>query len=171
MTIIVPEKLTVVPSGYKIKGQGLYDIKELYMEIYRWFNHYEYAWKETKYRHVEKPGGEMQIEIWWKGVKEVDDYCKFVIELQMQAFVRDVEAEKKGIKQKLQKGSIEFRTGAYIQKNVKKFGKGQVGLVFAKLYEILIRNRLEKYQELLYTEAHKLYGEIKAYLEFYGTTS
>lgn len=167
MKIIVEEKTIIIPPDHKIKSAGMFDLKELYLEVYRWFTHNGYAWKETKYRNAEQPNGVKLIEIWWKGIKKKEDYMTFVIEMNMQAFVTDAEGTREGAKVKLSKGTVEFRSGAYIEKNMEMWGKKPGGLLWAKLYEIMIRDRIEKYKEELYIEAHKLFNEVKTYLELY----
>ncbi|MBI4447842.1 hypothetical protein HY643_02585 [Candidatus Woesearchaeota archaeon] len=161
-------KVVIVPDGYKIKSTGVFDLPDLYLEIYRWFRHFTYAWKETKYRNIDQPDGGKQIEIMWFCERKVDDYVTFVITLHLQAFVKDTEGMKGGVKTKMQGGSVEFRAGAYMKKKVEIWESKPMGDLLGRIYEkILIKERLDNYEEEIYIDTHKLFDEIKAYLQMH----
>lgn len=169
-------KIEIVPSGYKVKAAGMFDFEEMYQELQRWFTYNGYTWQETKYRVVENPDGSKQVELKWVCPRKVDDYVDFTITMDLQVFHSDVEANIDGAKKKLQKGGYEFRFGAYYEKNWKIWmdGKGQFKPFmkwFKNFYErVMIRDRMESYDALLYNEAHMLFSEIKAYMQLYGST-
>ncbi len=170
MAIELSEKTQLVPFGSKLKFSGMFDLQELYEELERWFKHFGYEWKETKYRSYEQPSGMQQIEIWWECTRQVDDYQTFTIDLHWQAIVKDVEATIDGVKRTLKKGSAEFRTGAYVSKNVPESWKKPLGKIFWLIYErILIKKRLEDYEAILFGEAQRCYDEIRAFFKYYGT--
>ena len=72
-----------------------------------------------------------------------------------------------GAKVKRFKGSLEFRTEAYIQRNVDLFVKTPFPSLILKGYEILTRDRLKAEWDELFMEANKLYDELKAFLIIY----
>ncbi|MFH1638546.1 MAG: hypothetical protein ABIB71_09030 [Candidatus Woesearchaeota archaeon] len=168
--IELSERTTLVPFGTKMKFGGTFDLQELYHELERWFRHFGYSWKETKYRLYDQPSGLQQIEIKWHCTRKVDDYQKFTLDLHWQALVTEVEANIEGVKKKLKKGSMEFRTEAYITKNVPPNWKTPLGKIFWLIYErILIKKRLADYEAILFGESQRCYDEIRAFFKYYGT--
>ena len=117
------------------------------------------------------------------GLEEVDDYVNFEIRMDLQVFHSDIEANVDGVKKKLQNGGFEFRLGAKYEKNWKEFWIPHKKILNEKdedmavgfkrfkkdIYErVLIKDRIEAYEAQLYTEAHMLFDEIKAYMKLYG---
>ncbi len=164
----VPEKIQVIKNGYKIKAKGVYNLEDLYIELNQWFLHMGYSWKEIEYKVIMGKGGFQRLELIWQGTKKTSNYSTFVLRLNLGADISDVDVTlDNGGKVKRQKGSLEFRSEAYIIHN-KDVWKGKVmGNYLAKLYEIFIRNRLDAEFWQLYGEAHKLYDELKAFMMIY----
>ncbi len=164
----VRKKIDVIKDGYKIKAKGVYNLEDLYVELNQWFTHMGYSWKELEYKVIAGKGGSQRLEILWKGVKKVNDYTTFVIRLNLGADISDVEVTlDNGGKVKRQKGTLEFRSEAFIERNVDVWKDKFMGNTLAKLYEILIRERLKAEFVQLYGEAHKLYDELKAFMMLY----
>ena len=164
----VPHKIPVIKDGYKIKAKGVYNLEDLYIELSQWFFHMGYAWKELEYKVITGKGGLQRSEILWQGIKKIDDYSTFVIRLNLGADITDVEVTMdNGGKVKRQKGTLEFRSEAYIQRDVNVWKNKFMGNVLAKLYEILSRERLRAQVLQLYGESHKLYDELKAFMMIY----
>jgi hypothetical protein len=177
------QSIDIIGFGYKIKAGGMLDFEELYQELQRWFTYMGYTWQETKYRVIENPDGSKQVELKWVCPKEVDDYVNFEIRMDLQVFHSDIEANVDGVKKKLQNGGFEFRLGAKYEKNWKEFWIPHKKILNEKdedmavgfkrfkkdIYErVLIKDRIEAYEAQLYTEAHMLFDEIKAYMKLYG---
>lgn len=161
----VKDKEVIIKPGYKIKANGTFNIEDLYIELYQWFVHMGYAWKELEYKVTVKPGGVQSLELLWEGRKKIDDYSTFVIPLNLWASVVDVEVQlETGAKVKRQKGTLEFRSGAWILRSIEVWENRLMGNVVARFYEILIRERLLEQETQLYGEAHKLYDELKAFM-------
>lgn len=164
----VPKEITVVKDGYKVKAKGVYNLEDLYVELNQWFEHMGYAWKELEYKVIAGKGGSQSLEILWQGVKKIDDYTTFIIKLNLKADISDVEVTlDTGAKVKRQKGTLEFRSGAYILRDTSVWKDKIMGNLFAKLYEILIRDRLKAQAVQLYAESNKLYDELKAFMLLY----
>lgn len=164
----VQSKAVIIKDGYKIKAKGVYNLDDLYIELNQWFEHMGYQWKEIEYKVIAGKGGSQRLEILWQGRKDVDKYSMFVIRLNLGADISDVEVVLEGgAKVKRQKGTLEFRSEAYIQRNVNVWQGKVMGNLLAKLYEILIRDRLKSQEGQLYAEAHKLYDELKAFMMIY----
>lgn len=164
----VPDKIVVIKDGYKIKAKGVYNLEDLYVELNQWFEHMGYAWKEIEYKVIMGKGGFQRLEILWQGTKKVTDYTSFVIRLNLGADISEVEVTlDNGGKVKRQKGALEFRSEAYILHNRDVWKDKIMGNQLAKLYEILIKDRLQAEFGQLYGEAHKLYDELKAFMMIY----
>ncbi len=164
----VSGKIVIIADGYKIKAKGVYNLEDLYVELNQWFIHMGYDWKELEYKVVSGKGGSQHLEILWEGEKKVDEYTNFIIRLNLGADISDAEVTLDGgAKVKRQKGALEFRSEAFMLRN-KDVWKGKfMGNQLAKLYEILIRDRLKAQGGQLYGEAHKLYDELKAFMMIY----
>jgi hypothetical protein len=161
-------KRVIIPDGYKIKWSGVFDLEELYMEMYRWFQHYGYSWKELKYRVVDLPGGGQQIEIKWQMELAPDDYSTYVFNLHVQIFGSEVEVNVDNIKKKMHKGSLEYRFEAYIAKNIDLWKGKFLGSAMGLLYEkAIIKSRLEAQEEEFFGHCQKFFSELKAFLSLY----
>ena len=164
----VPDKMDIIKDGYKIKAKGVYNLEDLYVELNQWFTHMGYNWKELEYKVIMGKGGSQRLEILWEGKKKVTDYTSFVIKLNLGADISEVEVTlDNGAKVKRQKGTLEFRSGAWVLHNRDVWKGKMMGNYLAKLYEILIRDRLKAEMGQLYGEAHKLYDELKAFMMIY----
>ncbi|MBT4416662.1 hypothetical protein HOC80_01010 [archaeon] len=160
----------IVGYGYKIKAKATLNADDFYKEIYRWFEHHGYEWKELQYKKIEFPGGNYRLELLWQGIKPMDDYTTFVIDLHLAADLSNVEVTAEtGQKGKRQKGTYEFRSGANIIKNVDVWKGKPFGQIQAKLYDVLIRKRIDQQKTDAYLEVHKLYDELKAFMMLYKT--
>ena len=127
--------------GYKIKQGGVFHLEYLYKEIYRWFEHYGYNWKELQYRQEVSPDGTIHLEIRWTANKPINSYMGFGVDMEFLIFMGDTEVEIKGKKVKRQKGSVEIRTGAYIATDESYFNS--LNSIKRMYYNFLIRKRIE----------------------------
>lgn len=162
------EEVDTLISGHKIKAEGVYDFKNMYVELQRWFAQNDYDWKETKFKAIDEPGGVKEIELKWQCDKQVDDYVSYRYNLQWKSRFSEVEATVEGVKKKMNKGSVElkFDVSMIIHSNV--WEKRVLGKQLKQIYEkFLIRDRLDTYQDDLFGEAMALFDEIKAYLKLY----
>ena len=167
----VNSKEDLVGMGYKIKINTTTNFGHLYKEIYYWMTHHHYKWHELTYGVIEFPKGGKRLEILWRGIKHADDYSDYVLEVHIAAGISDVKVElENGKTAKLQNGTHEFRIGATIQKNTDVWDGKPFAETQAKLYEMMIRDRLEHQKDELYTEAHKFIDHMKMLLKYYPET-
>ena len=82
--IKIDEKVTIIEDNYKIKSKGTFNLEELYVEMKNWFEHMDYKWYELEYKQVINRDGSKNLEILWLGEKKIDDYVKFVAELNKE---------------------------------------------------------------------------------------
>lgn len=159
-------KKTII-DAYKIKAGGVFDMGELYESMNRWFEHKGYEWKETRYKKTDNPNGSSTTEIVWECSKKIDDYVAFVVTMGAQIITSDVEINlPNNVKKKVQKGSIESKFGAYLQKDIKIWEKKALGHLLGLIYEkILIRKRLEEYEKAMFAEINTFFDEVRLYLQ------
>lgn len=159
------KELEVIPNGYKIKASTVFDFEELYIEMQRWFLHFGYDWKETRYLINSLPNGSTLSEISWVCSKKVDEYVSYTMNVDFKATVSDVEVNVDNVKKKMNKGSVEFRFKGIMYKNTKVWEKKFFGRLLGAIYEkILIRDRLGDIEDNLLGESNRLFDEIKTYL-------
>jgi hypothetical protein len=164
----VEEGVTLVEYGYKIKIKTTTYFDHLYKEVFFWLNHHGYQWKELSYGVIDFPNGGNRMELLWQGVKKEDDYSTFIIDCHLAADGADSKKKlDNGKEVKLRTGTHEFRIGAYIKKDISVWEGKLFGQQQAKLYEMLIRDRLEEQKTQLYVEVHKFIDVLKTILKYY----
>tara|TARA_Y100000310_G_scaffold313860_1_gene362683 strand:- start:4554 stop:5069 length:516 start_codon:yes stop_codon:yes gene_type:complete len=161
---------TIIDKFTKIKSKGVFNLEDLYVELYYWFAHYGFSWKEIEYRRIAFPGGSgYRLEIVWLATKDLDSYVASKISLVLAADCSDVEVTLDGgQKAKRQKATLEFRTGCSITRKRSIFEDKIFGKWMMQSYEILNRARHEQFEADIYAEATKLYDELKAFLMLYN---
>ncbi len=156
---------------YKIKASGVFDFEELYQELERWFKHNGYKWKETTYRNVDQPDGGKMVELKWECERPADDYVTYYISMHWQAFLKDVEVTIENIKRKMNKGSVELRFEVTFKKNTGIWKDKPLGKLMGNIYEkLIIRDRLDKHEEMIFDDANLLFSEIRAFFQIYGAS-
>lgn len=159
------DKEEIIPNGYKIKASPVFDFEELYIEMQRWFVHFGYDWKETRYLISDQPNGKRLSEISWECTKKVDEYITYTFNIDMKATLAEVEVNVENVKKKMNKGSMEFRFKGMMHKNVKIWEQKIFGQFLRAIYEkILIKNRLDDSEDALLDESNRFFDEIKTYL-------
>lgn len=155
----------IVPDGTKLKAKGVFDAEDLYVELHRWFTHFGYDWKETRYLSTDMPNGSKLTEISWKCSRIVDEYCTFVMDMHLKLTTTEVEAVIENAKKKMQNGTAEFRFRGMMNKNIAMWQNKPMGRLLHIIYErVLIRKRMLRNIEILKAEANRLFDEIKNYL-------
>jgi|SRR3989344_2289675 len=165
----MPQKDIIVPH-VKIKDRSIFNLDELYKMLIRWFELHNYDFQEQEYRDNDMGEGKKHLEIKWYAEKKIDDYFKFVMEINLFILgLESVEIEKDGVKHKTNRGEIEFRTKTYLLKDYKeKFEQTALMKFLRDVYDkYIIRSRIEGYEGELYEETYKLLDEIKAFLNLH----
>lgn len=159
---------TLVPFGYKIKIKTMTNFDHLYKEIVFWMKHHGYEWKELTYGIIEFPKGGERMELLWRGIRKEDDYSTYIIECHLASATSDVKVKlDTGKEAKMKSGTHEFRIGATIEKNWQVWEGKPFAVQQAKLYEMLIRDKLENQKDEAMTLANKFINNLKAILQYY----
>ncbi len=137
--------------------------------LFRWFELYQYDFQEQEYRDEDTQGGK-HLEIKWVAEKKIDDYFKYIIEINFLILgLEKAEVEREGIKTATNKGEIEIRTKAFLLKDYNKVWENSpIMRVIRDLYDkYLIKSRVEGYEDELYEETYKMLDEVKAFLNLH----
>jgi len=160
--------IKLIPDSTKIKAKGIYNFEDLYIELYYWFTHFGYIWKEVEYRQIAFGGGAYRIEPIWIAEKNLDDYTKVQIKIVLGGDISDIDVNlDSGTKVKRQKCTLEFKIGLKLIRNVNQFEASPLSDIMRKLYEGLNRERLKKQESDMFSEGMKLITEMKAFLLYY----
>lgn len=164
----MPQRDIIVPN-VKIKERSVFSLDELYKLLYRWFELHMYDFQEQEYRN-EVTGDTKHVEIKWHAEKKIDDYFKFVLEINFLVLgLADVEIEQDGIKIKTNKGEIETRVKAYIIKDYDKRWESSPIMRFLRDFydKKIIKTRIDGYENELYEETYNFVNELKAFLNLH----
>ncbi len=165
----MPQKDIVIPF-IKIKDRSVFSLDELYKLMFRWFESRNYDFQEREYRDEDMGGGKKHLEIVWYAERKIDDYFKFIIEINFLIVgLEDTEVERDGVMVKTDKGEIEMKIKAYILKDYdKKWEKNPVMRFFREIYDKkLVKSRIEGYEGELYEETYRLLNDVKSFLNLH----
>ncbi len=154
----------------KIKHKGIFDFKELYRFCFTWLVDKEYWVVEKSYSEKVNPNGK-EVEIEWDAKRKISDYFRFNLKVNWRILgMKDVEVEKDGTKLTLNKGQPEISVSAVLEKDYEHRWEGSAFLKFLRgLYDrYIIRGRIEKYEEKIYSEADEFLAQVKAFLALEG---
>ena len=165
----MPQRDIVVP-GVKVKDKSIFSLEELYKAIIRWLEFHRYTFQEQEYREEDLGGGKKHLELKWYAEKKIDDYIKFVIEVNFLILgLEKLEAEVRGVREVTNKGELEMNFKAYLLKDYdKKWERTAFMRFLRETYDKkLIKTRLETYEGELYEETYKLMDEVRAFLNMH----
>ncbi len=157
-----------IATAIKVKQKSVFDLKELYTLLYKWFELYGYDFQEEEYRDIEK-AGKKNLEIRWYAEKKVDDYIKYVIKISFMVLgLEEVEIEDDGVKRSSSKGEVEFRFDAFLLKDYENaWEKGLMKFMREVYDKYIIKGRIDSLEGELQGELYKFIDEIKAFLNMH----
>ena len=158
-----------VVSHLKLEWSGVFSLSDLYNKMKAWLEYEGYgnekkSFKEERYVEKIKPGGK-QIDITWKGEKNVSDYFSNMIQINFRILgLQDVEIQTDGKKRKMQKGAVTLYFDASFIKN--RSGKWKKNSAMKKIYErFIVKKRIDDYIVDFYNQIYSFHNEVKTYLE------
>jgi len=156
-------------DGLKIKQTGLFDLKELYLALFRWFEVQDYNFHEQEYSKVET-GQTTNLTIKWAADRTEEDYVKYVLTMDfLVTGLQNVEVERDGVKIKTTKCTLEMRISAYLVLDYDGAMQKKVGGIGRRFYEtVLAKKRMEGHEVALYNDTHMLLDEIKSFLAMHN---
>ncbi len=154
----------------KVQDKAIFDFSELYSFCYKWLVDENYDVTEGKYQEKVNPNGK-EVEIEWEALKEITDYFRFKISVNWRIIgLKDVEVEKDNAKIKLNKGNLEIKVKAVLEKDYESRWEKNAFFNFLRgIYDkYIIKSRIEHYEEKLFSEADEFLAEIKSFLSLEG---
>ena len=158
------KNIPVTPGkvGFRIKKIGLIDFSKLYSESKAFFDNYKYIFNEVQHKGKDAEKGK-KLDIKWNAFREVDDYAKFEIKVNILIFrINEV------------KGLFSCEIYVYIEGNVVLDYKNKMEIdrfrsfLFNTYNKYIIRRDIEReYIVTLNTEVNELRSIFKALLEEY----
>jgi hypothetical protein len=151
----------------KIKYTGLFSFNDLYNLLYDFLTDYNYFVTEEGYTEKVRAEGK-EIEVKWLCLKKVTDYFRYRIKITMRLFrLLEVEITKEGKKVKMNKGDLEIKFTAILERDYEnKFEISPFHKFLRAVYEkYIIKNRIEQMEDKLVEETLTFVNNTKAYLE------
>lgn len=154
----------------KLKHTGIWDFKETYRFIYDWLSDNDYLITEKSYNEKITSGGK-DIEIAWEARRKISDYFRFVLKLNWRILgMSDVEVQKNGAKTKANKGYIEIKFAAVLEKDYEHRWENSGFMKFLRgVYDrYIIVGRIDNYEDKLFGEVDELIAQTKSWLALEG---
>jgi len=154
----------------KIKHDGVFDFKEVYRFVYTWLTDHDYFIQEKSYAEKVKPDGK-EVEIQWTAMRKISDYFRFILKVEWRILgMSNVEVAKDNIKIKVNKGSLEIKVKAVLEKDYENKWESTSFLKFLRgLYDrYVIHGRIEDYEDKIAQELDELVAQTKAFLALEG---
>jgi len=154
----------------KIKHEGIFDFKEVYRFVYTWLTDFEYFIEEKGYVEKTKPDGK-EIEVHWIARREISDYFRFILKIDWLILgMSNVEITKENVKVKANKGSLEIKITAFLEKDYENKWESTAFVKFLRgAYDrFIIRNRIEDYMDKVAEELDEFVAQTKAFLTLEG---
>lgn len=153
-------------DGKSLSYEGVFNLRELYRLIDKWFKEHGYDKQEIK-NWEDVSQNEKQIILEIVPYKKVSDYARLDIRIFMIfSKLTEIELEKDGIKFKMNKGRAEFYFDAYVVTDYEN--KWETRPVF-----YFIKNVFDKWIYRIYTSSYdievirdctEIENEIRSYL-------
>ena len=169
-----------------VSFEGLFNLKELFRTIVKWFNERGYDMFENKnFEEVYEDGKKIVFDakkahdlneegkkVMFELIpyKKVTDYYK--LEIRVWAVLenlKEVEVELKGVKQKLLKGRVNFTFDAILVSDYENRWEGRPAYYFyrALIDKFIYKSYTDRYEQELIRDAKEVQEEIKAYLNMF----
>jgi len=154
----------------KVKHVGLFDFKETYQFLYRWFIDEGYDVEEQKYIE-EVTGDSKKIEIIWVNTKKISDYFKNEVKLGWRVIgMKTIEVDRGGQKVKINTGSIEIKFTGNLIKDWEGTWENNPMMKFLRgVYDkYIVEGRIKKYEDKLFKDTNEIMEQAKAFFALEG---
>lgn len=154
----------------KMKYTGIWNFGEVYRFLYDWFTDKDYKVVEKSYTEKIKPDGK-EIEIKWEAKRKISDYFRFVIKANWLILgMNEIEVQKEGAKVKMNKGYIEIKFTAVLEKDYEHRWENNAFIKFLRgVYDrYIIKGRIDDYEDRLLEEVDEVIAQAKAFLTISG---
>jgi len=149
--------------------EGLFNLKDMFRTIAKWFNERGYDMFENKnFEEVYEDGKKIIFEL--IPYKKVSDYYKLEIRIfAVFQNLKEVEVEIKGVKHRLLKGRADFTFDAILVTDYEDRWEGRPANYFyrAIIDKFIYKSYTDRYEAELLKDAREIQEEIKAYLNMF----
>lgn len=160
---------SLVFSGKVVHG-GIFDFKDVYKFIYEWLTSYDYILVEKKYSEKIKATGK-DLEVAWECYRKISDYFRYKIKVSIRVFnMIDVEATRDGVKVNRNKGEIEMKFDAFLERDYEgKWESSPITKFLRGIYDkYIIRTTIKMYEDRLDVEVEEAIAQVKSFLALEG---
>lgn len=150
----------------RVKYAGIFDFKDVYSLVYEWLKDFGYFVIEEEYSEKIRAEGK-EIEIRWQCTRKVTDYFRFIIKIRWSiSGLVEVEIPKDGKKIKANKGSLDIKFSAILERDWQhKYEVSPFHKFLRAIYEkYIIPNRIEQMEGKITEEVLDIVNNLKAYL-------
>lgn len=154
-----------VAQKLEVGQNAVFNFDQLYKTMYKWFNLYGYDFQEIAYNESDTKSGK-NLFCFWQCTKEVDDYTKLFIEIEV--YLNNFKPVKSKNK-KFGEGEVKFVFSAYLHRDYEDRWSNKNWIVFFReiVDKYVYGSRTKKYQTELLDNMHKAISEIKAFLRLH----
>lgn len=157
-----------VMEGQIIKHKGLFDFDGFLKGIEEWFSLHKYDFFQKAHSQKKTSGGGY-LEATWVGSREVTEYVKYTISIDI--WLRDlntVAIEENGETKKINKGNLEVTFNSAMEKDYQDYfsSKGKFGKFIKEVYEKYIaKSKLQNFEDKLFFETKDFYDYLNKFLK------
>jgi hypothetical protein len=156
---LIIDKLTILYDG-------LFEVKEFYKVVDRWFKDNSYDRKEKLSSELVREGSK-EIELVLQPWKNISDYAKFRFDIRIiMKGVKEVEIEKDGIKLKMQKAKVEVYIDAFLDTDIEHRWETKPLFFFLRTLvdKYVYKFYSDRYETLIKADVANLHSTMKSYL-------
>lgn len=163
-------EMDFVQPKQEVSKTLVYNQKDLYKYLMKWFAARHYAVVELAYKEKELSPGTKEYSFDWANEKKIEDYTKLFIEVGFQAVATDVVIETTEGKRKAQKGDVKVEFKAYVSKDVEDdytlTADAPQRRLLREFYEqFIIKRKMARFEEQLKTDLKAIITDLKTYLK------
>lgn len=154
----------------KLTHDGVFDFKDIYNFVYTFFIDNEYTLEEKAYKE-KTSGNTKEIEINWIAKKKINDYFRFFIKIDWRVLrMTSIEVMKDGKKVKLNKGTLEIKFAAYLERDYESKWESSSFYKFLRgVYdEFVIKKTIKGYEDKISEEMANAVNQAKSFLILEG---
>ncbi|MBU0467400.1 MAG: hypothetical protein ABIG37_01280, partial [Nanoarchaeota archaeon] len=154
----------------KVKHKGLFSFSDVYKFSYNHLIDEGYFVVESNYSEKITPTGK-DVDIEWEAKKKISDYFKFTLKIKWQILgMKEVEAEQNGTKVTMNKGSVEIKLKAILEKDYENRWEDRPFFKFLRgIYDkYIIKSRIDEYEGKLFGEGDEFLAQVKSFLALEG---
>ena len=162
----MPER-DYIGDTLEVGYRGVFDFDGLYKTLYQWFKKYGYLFRELDYKEY-KESGTQKLLVKWMGTKKVNDYVKYIIEvnLQLDGMTEVVVKNKKKLS-----GGLVIRITGHLQKDYEEtWSKTKLAKFLREAYDQFVAgSAMQEMRDELGKDMQMFRDHVKSFLNLQKT--